>query len=204
MIKAIVVSLALGSVSVFIPSAQADSLSYKLSDSNVTANLSLDFGHGALAKSAVDAGVRGTGASAQNVAAINLGAGADSARQTQDAGFSIEDLQNRGNAANGILEEGGALVDQSGNQLNLLFGSLNGSKGKGAQGNGLAFFADKGSAHANNAIQRGNRNLVAGAATLTATPEPGSLFLLGTGLLCMAMVLFRKAGRRPEESLNER
>ncbi len=185
--KAIAVSLALGSVLVFIPSAKADTLGYKASDSKVIANLSLDFGHGALAKGTAE----GAGAvTVREEAPTNIGAGVDSAKQGQ----LIGNLQSNGNLSTGILEGGGVVVDLSGNELNLLFGSLNGKKPAGAQSNGLVFFADKGSQHANNAIQRGNRNLVAGAATLTATPEPGSLFLLGTGLLCLALVLFRQAG----------
>jgi hypothetical protein len=201
--KTILVSLALGSVLAYIPTALADSFSYRTNGSNVTGNFALDFGHEGLAKGSAEAAVTTKGdINAYHGAAIASGTGADGLRQAGDVGFSIDDVQDRGNSANGVLEAGGALVDLSGNQPNLLFGSLNGSKRGGSQGDGQVLFADKAGTYTNNAIQRGNGNLVAGAATLTATPEPGSLFLLGTGLLCMALALFRKAGRRPTETLS--
>lgn len=195
----------MGVALILVPSAVADSFGSQASGSNIADNLALDFGHGGLAKGVTENGASSMGGAYEATtfnegAPITLGASQSGLRQPGSAENSLSDMPNRGNSVSGILESGGALVDFSGNELNLLFGSLNANQRSGSKNNGHVFFADKGGARVNNVIQRGNGVLVAGAATLTATPEPGSLFLLGTGLLCLAMILFRRAAKRPAES----
>jgi hypothetical protein len=92
------------------------------------------------------------------------------------------------------------LVDISGDELSLLSGGFSARDKAGTAGNGSFYFADKGNYHANNEITKGANELVATAITLTETPEPGSLFLLGTGLLLLALVLFWKSAKRPTGS----
>jgi len=66
----------------------------------------------------------------------------------------------------------------------------------GAAGSRHFYFADKSSSRGKVGAARGSLNQVASIVTLAETPEPESLFLLGTGLLCMALALFWKSAKR--------
>jgi hypothetical protein len=196
-------AFAMGVVLAVIPTAVADSFGYGASRSNVTANLALDAGHADFANgvggfSAYTSGGIPAASAMLNGASVNLGA--NGLRQSADAGYTFDNLLNKSNAADGIVQRGGVLVDLSGNELNLLFGNFSGSKNARPQGNGHILLAEKISSRSNGEIPKSSGALAGEAATLTATPEPGSLFLLGTGLLFMALVLFRKASKRPTSS----
>ena len=68
----------------------------------------------------------------------------------------------------------------------------------GAPGSGHFVFTS--GTHAKNAIAKGSFNETASMVALVETPEPESLFLLGTGLLCMALAVFWKSAKRPTEN----
>lgn len=203
------VSLAVGAVVALIPSALADSLGYKSSSSNIYSNVAAESGpahftnqvaeSGAFAMSGMIATVSDDNAPAPTVqtgsrTAAIAGGNANSLAQKSDSGSQFDSLLNFSNAGTGILDKGGVLVDLSGYQLTLLTGGFSGDNRD--QANGHFFFADKGSFHPSNSVSGNNGNSASRAPALTETPEPGSLILLGTGLLCMALVLFWKSSKR--------
>jgi len=167
--KCLLASLALAAAFAITPSVFADSFGYKSSDPNITAKPSFDAGYNA----------------------ISLGLSGDGESQ-------YESLVYLGNSGNGVPDRGGLVVDISGYELNLLSGSQGGSNGTNAAGNGHFNSADTGgSIHVNNENPKGIGNRVAVTTNLTEAPEPGSLILLGTGLLFLALGLFRRAAKRP-------
>jgi hypothetical protein len=192
-------SLALAASFAITPFALADSFGYKASDSSFTASPAFDRGRSGIANgtgiSANYKGNNGTpitfGPTESEV--FNTGSDANSLLLSRDGGFLLDNLLYPGDSRNGIQDRDGVLVDISGYQLSLFSGGVGGIN---ARGSGHFYFADNGSYHANKEIPKGKIELVGSRATLTEAPEPGSLFLLGTGLLCMALVLFRQAAKR--------
>jgi hypothetical protein len=211
--KIILVTLALGAALAYIPSALADSFGYKTSGSSDIANSRLGAGPAAFASGVADAGVYAPSFASGNPAVnnrtpftfgpaerlkVNNGSGPESLAMSGNGGFLFDSLLYPGNAGTGTLERG-VLVDVSGYQLNLFSGGFGGGNNGNAASNGRS--SEKSiNYRINNEASRGIGDKVGTTATLTETPEPGSLLLLGTGLLCLALALFRKAAKPPTES----
>jgi len=170
--KFIVATLALGLVCVFSPSAMADSFGYQASGSIVAASPAL--------------GANTTGFSS-GISAL-----------PGDGRFLFDNLVNPGKFGD-RTSDADVLVEIRGHELNLLSSHLGGYRAA-ERGNGNFYLADGVSYHSGNEITKGNSELAAETSTLAATPEPGSLLLLGTGLLCMAFFLFRKSAKHSTES----
>ncbi len=208
--KSVLAPLALGAALAFIPSALADSFGYKYSDL-IVANHSFDNGQAGFANGVMGGGAyiftgvsegypvnKGVPVSLglSGREGIDTGSYANSLKSTANGGFIFENILYHGNSENAIPEGGDVLVDIGGHELNLFSGSFGGGEDTIAKGDGHFYFADRGNYQINNEISKGRNDLLGATATLAATPEPGSLLLLGTGLLCLALVLFRKAAKR--------
>jgi hypothetical protein len=212
--KFIAVSLALGVAFALTPFAWADSFGFQASGSIVAANSAFGASPTGLAKGGAESSAfvpsgepgslgarRGAfaafGYSARE--AVNAGVATGTSALSGDGGFLFENLFYPGNLGIGTSTTADVLVDTGGHELNLLSGHFDGYK-TGGRGNEHFYFADGGSYRVSNENSKGNSKLDAATATLAATPEPGSLVLLGTGLLCLALFLFRKSGKHTTES----
>jgi PEP-CTERM putative exosortase interaction domain len=180
------------------PSASGDSFGYKTRNAPFgfdagTGNVRNSVPNG-IAESGIFTNLETSGASG---ATIGGAFGRNAVQPKIDGAFFFENLLQSGNQQFDDHESSGALVDLNGHEMVLLSGA-NGESVAGAKG-GQVFFADKGNYHVSNELQKGTGTARSNATALTVTPEPGSLFLLGTGLLGLALVLFWKAARRSDE-----
>ena len=192
------------------PSAMADTWQYTIDGSDFTSNLTF-FTSSNNATQLITA-VSGTFDITGNPAVTfgwtptenaNPGSNAGSLTLSSDGGFLFDNLLYTTSTGNAILDWGGFLVNVSGHELNI----FSGAAGLGGPGNDYFYFADNGAFHFNDLIPDAkNPDIPAttsssdGSETFTqtstaTTPEPGSLFLLGTGLLGLALILFRKTAK---------
>jgi hypothetical protein len=204
--------LALAAAPALTPAAMADTWDYTISGSNFTANLTLFASSNGPTQTVED--MAGTfqiaGQSAVTfaetptenaVTAANPNPSATSLTLSSDGEFLFDNLLYPTASGNSILDWGGLLVELPGNyELNIFSGAFGNSDGTYAPGDMYFYFADNGSYHSNNPIPKSDDTLVEATANLTEVPEPGSFFLLGTGLLGMALALYRKAAKRPSRT----
>lgn len=187
--------LALATTLAIAPSALCDSFGYTTSGSKLGTYSAFDSDHAGFSSGPTERGVfanieiPGIGGSPEDVHG-----GFNATGHPINGSFFFDNLLHSKNPGEEFQDKGGTLVDISGQNLVLLSGSNSG--GFGVENGRHFYFADKGSYHVSNEFQKGNGAVVNDATTLTVTPEPGSLFLLGTGLLGLALVLFWKAAKR--------
>jgi hypothetical protein len=186
--KFLLASLAIAVILAIAPSSQADSFSYSVGGSNFAVNpndgnMILASNNGTL----IPLGRNGH-------EGVEIGAG--SSALSEEIGIPFDNLLAPGASGENSRGGAGTLVDISGKDLSL----FTGRRRVGTARDGHFYFIDKSGYHLDNEISKGNGTLVGVITTLTETPEPGSLFLLGTGLLCMALVLFWRSARSPKAS----
>jgi hypothetical protein len=198
--KFLLASLALAAALAITPTALADAWTYTITGSNFTADLTLITSSNGAVQTVT--AMEGTFDIVGN-APVNFGltptepaapaASANNLTLSNDGEFLFDNLLYTTAPGNQILDWGGLLINVSGYELNIFGGYFGGSDGTYAPGDAYFYFADNGSYHSNNQIPKSGDTVEAATATLTAVPEPGSVFLLGTGILGLALFLLRKA-----------
>jgi hypothetical protein len=182
------------------PSALCDSFGYRTSGSRIGLKASFDTGREGVLSGFAESGTF-TNTELSNTGGSNNGGalGYRNAERSVNGAFLFDRVL-KGGAKGGQQDNSGVLlVDLNDGELVLLSGNDGGGAGSGGK-NGQFLFADRGRYTVSNELQRGNSTIRSNTAALTVTPEPGSLFLLGTGLLGLALVLFWKAAKRPTGS----
>jgi len=174
------------------PSALCDSFGYRAPGSKSAVNTSFDTVHGGAPNGIAESGIFANTELATIGGSNNGAIGRKAVERPITGAFFFDNLLQ--GSKGGRQGNSGALIDLNGQQLVLLSGSDDSVKttGKSAQ----FFFAEKGTYRVSNEPQKGSGLLRSNTTALTVTPEPGSLFLLGTGLLGLALVLFWKAAKR--------
>jgi len=129
---------------------------------------------------------------------------------SSDGQFLFDNLLYPSLSGNQILDWGGILFELGTYELNIFGGDFGGTDGNDAPGCSYCsptgcyfYFADNGSYHYNDpfpdvtspTVPALSSNDESESLTLV-TPEPGSLFLLCTGLFGLAFVLWRRASRQ--------
>ncbi len=199
------------------PAAKADSYTYTISGSNFNATFyltaSANNANGVVTPGTDTitsvAGTFTVGGHTYDIdtaiAPVTAAIGSDDTHPTNNGEFLFDNLLYPSASKNKILDWDGLLIDvpgTNGYELNLFSGAFGGIPGNSAPGDMYFYFADNGSNHSNNPITPDSVNSSGSTSeSLVATPEPDTLLLLGSGLLGLAFVVFRK-GRPSRQVLN--
>jgi hypothetical protein len=202
--KFIMAVCALAAALAITPAAVADSFSYYITGTNFSADVTFTTGNTAISGEPGPTGpvsaylitsVSGTfdinggpSYTFTNAPVVAAGAGANASNLTNNGSFLYDNLLYTTLTGNNVLDWGGVLFEPTNGYYLNLFG---GEFGSGAPGNGSFYFADNGSYHYNDPVVPANSD--SGPPVFTPVPEPGSLLLMGTGLLALAVLVFRKA-----------
>jgi hypothetical protein len=188
-----------------VPAALADAFYYNINGQNFSADLT--FTATAISGKPGDYTITGVtgwfsdpdtnGAvtlSSSNPATVISAGGAFPPNYANEYGFQYDNVLYATATGNGILDWGGLLFStNNGYMLNIFSDSTNGNAG-------YFYFADNGTYYVNTPISTGTYGSGGSSGGspppasggLTSSPEPGTLLLLGTGLLGLAVVIFRK------------
>lgn len=127
--------------------------------------------------------------------AKNTGMVAGGPTLSSEMGFPLESAINRADTGVGTPDKRTAVVDLKGDRPFLMAGNSGDRDGIHIAGNRRANSEGKRNFNSAKEVSRGSIGMVGIVTTLAETPEPGSLFLLGTGLLGLALVLFWKSAK---------
>jgi hypothetical protein len=114
---------------------------------------------------------------------------------SSEMGFPLESALNQADTGVGTQDKRIAVVALKGDGPFLMAGNSGDRDGIRIAGNRRGNSEGKRNFASAKEVSRGSIGLVGIITTLAETPEPGSLFILGTGLLGLALVLFWKSAK---------